>query len=408
MDERVIEIELTAMGNGGEALGRHEGKVVFVAGGIPGEIVEVGITRDKKRYARGRLREILSPSPDRVAPPCPHCDLCGGCDWQHIDYERQLSLKMDVLRGQLARQGCEAREAEPIGMASPWFYRNHVRFCMDGEGKPSFREGGSHRPVPIQECRLLHPLLLETLADLEVQFEGLLALELRAGVNTGEILLILWVEGGQVPSLELASTLSCVVVSEEGELLAVVGEPFYHETLWGRRFRVSYGSLFQVNTLQAEAVAEVVLAYLSPEGNEALLDTHCGVGAFGLLMADRVGEVVGVDENLMAVEDARHNGGDMPNVRFVEGSTAEAIAQLKSPCDLAILDPPRAGCDREDLEALMEMAPRRIAYVSCDPATLARDVKRLTGGGYHLEEVQMVDMFPQTSHIESVSLLVRE
>ena len=407
MDERVIEIELTAMGNGGEALGRHEGKVVFVAGGIPGEIVEVGITRDKKRYARGRLREILSPSPDRVAPPCPQCDLCGGCDWQHIDYERQLSLKMDVLRGQLARQGCEARTADPIGMASPWFYRNHVRFCMDGEGKPSFREGGSHRPVPIQECRLLHPLLLETLADLEVQFEGLLALELRAGVNTGEILLILWVEGGQVPSLELASTLSCVVVSEEGELLAVVGEPFYHETLWGRRFRVSYGSLFQVNTLQAEAVAEVVLAYLSPEGNEALLDAHCGVGAFGLLMADRVGEVVGVDENLMAVEDARHNGGDMPNVRFVEGSTAEAIAQLKSPCDLAILDPPRAGCDREDLEALMEMAPRRIAYVSCDPATLARDVKRLAGGSYRVEEVQMVDMFPQTSHIESVSLLVR-
>jgi 23S rRNA (uracil1939-C5)-methyltransferase len=314
---------------------------------------------------------------------------------------------MDVLRGQLARQGCEARVAEPIGMASPWFYWNHVRFSVDGEGKPSFREGGSHRPVPIQECRLLHPLLLETLADLEVQFEGLLALELRAGVNTGEILLILWVEGGQVPSLELASTLSCVVVSEEGELLAVVGEPFYHETLWGRRFRVSYGSFFQVNTLQAEAVAEVVLAYLSPEGNEVLLDTHCGVGTFGLLMADRVGEVVGADENLMAVEDARYNAGDMPNARFVEGSTAEAIAQLKSPCDLAILDPPRAGCDREDLEALMEMAPRRIAYVSCDPATLARDVKRLAGGGYHLEEVQMVDTFPHTSHIESVSLLVR-
>jgi 23S rRNA (uracil1939-C5)-methyltransferase len=407
MDERIIETELTAMSNGGEALGRYEGKVVFVAGGIPGEVVRVEIVQDRKRYARGRLREVISPSPDRVAPSCSHCGLCGGCDWQHIEYERQLSLKVEVLRGQLARKGCEARMAEPIGMASPWFYRNHVRFFVDGEGKPSFREGRSHRPVPIEECCLLHPLLLETLQDLELRFEGLLELELRAGINTGEVLLVLWVEGEQAPALELASALSCVVISEEGEPLAVVGHPFYHETLWERTFRVSFGSFFQVNTLQAEALAEVVLAYLFPEGDELVLDAYCGVGTFGLLLADRVGEVVGVEENPMAVDDAGHNAADTPNVRFVEGTLADVVPQLRSTCDLAVLDPPRGGCDREDLEALMGASPRRIAYVSCDAATLARDVKRLADGGYHLEEVQVVDMFPQTSHIESVSLLVR-
>ena len=154
-------------------------------------------------------------------------------------------------------------------------------------------------------------------------------------------------------------------------------------------------------------MAEVIAAYLDSRPGDSLLDAYCGVGTFGLLVAGEVSRLVGVDENPMAVEDTRENGVDVPHARFVEGSPSEAIAELAdAPCTLAILDPPRAGCDREDLEALMGMGPRRIVYASCDPATLARDLKRLAEGGYRVE-VQVVDMFPQTSHVESVSLLVR-
>jgi len=367
--ERRIELRLTDMAHGGEALGRYEGKVIFVPYAIPDEEALVEITEDKGSYARARLVEVLSPSPHRVDPPCPHFgpERCGGCQWQHIAYPAQLEFKAAVVRDQLARLGRlpDVPVKPTIPSASPWHYRNHVQFTVDNDGRLGFVATDGRRVEPTQKCYLLHPLLEELLAALDLELPGLTRLSLRAGVNTGDQMLIFETQDDEPPALETDLPLSCVLLLSEGIPVNLIGNNYITEVVAGRRFRISATSFFQVNTAAAEELVRLVAEYLAPVGYETLLDAYCGVGTFALTLADKVGQVIGVEEAAGAVEDARVNAGGVDNVEFIKGRVETVLPQLDRRIDLAVLDPPRQGCRPEAMTALIELAPRRIVYVSC-------------------------------------------
>jgi 23S rRNA (uracil1939-C5)-methyltransferase len=254
---------------------------------------------------------------------------------------------------------------------------------------------------------LLHPLLEELFAALDLELPELVRLSLRAGVNTGDQMMIFETQDDEPPALESDLPVSCVLLLSDGTPVNLIGNNYITEVVAGRRFRISATSFFQVNIAAAEELVRVVSEYLAPAGDETLLDAYCGVGTFALSLADQVGHVIGIEENAGAVADARLNAAGLANAEFIEGSVEAILPRLDRAIDLAVLDPPRQGCKPEALTALIELAPRRIVYVSCDPATLARDASRLADSGYHLVEVQPVDMFPQTYHIESVALWER-
>jgi 23S rRNA (uracil1939-C5)-methyltransferase len=406
-----FELRLTDIAHGGDALGRYEGKVIFVPYAIPGEEVAVEIIEDKGRYARGELVEILSLSPHRVDPPCPHFGpgKCGGCQWQHIAYQAQMEFKAGVVGDQLARLGRlpEVPVKPTIPSASLWHYRNHVQFTVSDDGRLGFVATDGRRVEAIEVCYLLHPLLDELFAALDLELPGLTRLSLRAGINTGHQMIIFETQDDLPPALESDLPVSCVLLLSDGTPVNLIGHNHITEVLAGRRFRISTPSFFQVNTVATQELVRLVGEYLAPAGDEVLLDAYCGVGTFALSLADKVGQVIGVEEATSAVEDARLNAGGLATVEFIEGSVEAVLPQLDRPIDLAVVDPPRQGCKPEALTALIELAPRRIVYVSCDPATLARDARRLAESGYQLVEVQPVDMFPQTYHVESVALFGR-
>lgn len=409
----VLELELSDMAHGGEALGRHEGRVVFVAYGIPGERVRVEVVEEHRRWSRARLLEVLEPSPHRVAPPCPHFGTCGGCQWQQVEYPAQLAFKRDILQDQLHRVGHFANPpvAEAIPSPGPWAYRNHLQFSAAPDGRLGFLDVSGSRVVPIETCLLPHPLVWEMAEMMEVGEEGegkfLRRLSLRAGIRTGERMMVFETEGDLPPEIEVDVPISCVLLMEDGTPVNLIGRNWLAEELLGRRFRISAGSFFQVNTPQAERLIEVVGQFLDPQGREGLLDLYCGVGTFTLSLADRVGRAIGIESYGPAVADARTNGREGEPVEFIEGQAEEVLPQLDLPLDVVIVDPPRTGCGNAVLEELIQRSPPRLIYVSCDPATLARDAWRLAEAGYRLEAVQPVDMFPQTYHIESVSLFLR-
>ena len=402
-----IQVEVTGMAHGGDALARHEGKVIFVPYALPGEEILVELTEEKAKYARAHLLEVITASPQRVEPRCPHFGTCGGCHWQHIAHETQLGLREETLRSQLKRIGhlTDISVKPSLGMSNPWHYRNHVQLHLDEAGRLGFMAAGEHRVVAIQECHIMHQLVADVFAALDLDFPGLERVSIRAGITTGEQLLILETLGQAAPALEADMPISCVLLLENGTPVTYVGDNYISENVAGRSFRISATSFFQANTAQTEQVLETVRHYLAPQGNEVLLDIYCGVGTFGLSLADEVGKVIGIEEGEAAIADARLNSQEMANVQFLQGRVEDLLPDLEEKVDMVVLDPPRQGCHRKALAALLKLAPRKIAYVSCDPATLARDVKGLVQGGYELLEIQPVDMFPQTSHVEAVALL---
>ncbi|MEA3459066.1 MAG: class I SAM-dependent RNA methyltransferase [Chloroflexota bacterium] len=400
-----FQLSLTTMAHGGEAIGRHEGKATFVPYVIPGEDVLVEAVEDKRRYTRARLVKVLSPSPHRIEPLCPHFGECGGCHWQHIAYQAQLDYKREIVRDQLAHIGhlSDVPIKPMIPSPSPWHYRNHVRFSISENGRLGYQKAKSRQVVPIEECPLLHPLLEELFAALDLDLPGLRRLSLRAGANTGDRMIIFETEGDEPPELEVDMPISCVLLLSDGTPVNLIGSNYITEVVAGRRFRISAVSFFRANTAGAKRLSEVATDYLQPRGDEVLLDAYCGVGTFGLLLADKVAQVIGVEENPSAVADADFNAGQLENLTLIEGRVEDVLPHLEG-IDAAILDPPRGGCEPEALKSLKRSAPQRIIYISRDPAVFARDASILHEAGYQLLEVQPLDMLPQTYHIESVSL----
>ena len=380
-------LTLTDMAYEGHAIGRLDNLVVFAEYGIPGEEVVVEIYRKTADFASARVVEVLRASPDRVEAPCQYFGVCGGCHWQHIAYERQLELKHHVVQEQLRRIG--KFESQPvnqtIGAADAWGYRNHLRLSAGRYGDIGFMRRGSHHFLPIDRCLIADPRINDAIALLQGKGAGLHQVELRAGVNTGDLML--------QPDMT------------QREPAAPPSKKAYREALLGREFQISAPSFFQSNTAQAERLAQLVRQQLDPQPDELLLDAYAGVGTFAALFATDVRRVIGIEESPAAVADAALNLADLPNVRYIEGKVEAVLPELQEKPDAVILDPSRVGCHPDVIAAILRLAPRKLVYVSCDPSTLARDLRLLVDGGFELLDVTPLDMFPQTYHIECVASL---
>jgi 23S rRNA (uracil1939-C5)-methyltransferase len=407
----IIDLTLTAMAHGGSALGRHEGRVIFVPYAIPGERVRVEIVETRTRWARSRLLKVLQPSPHRVESPCPYFGpgKCGGCQFQHIDYEAQAEFKHQVLIDQLARVGglSQVKVHDCIGAADPWAYRNHAQFSVTPEGQLGFLMADSHDVIPVKECLILDPLLDDLWAALDMEWPQLRRLGLRCGSGTGDLMAVFELDQYEDFDIEVDFPVSCVLLLADGEVAVLMGKAYLVEHAAGRDYRVSAGSFFQVNTAGAEALVELVRDMLAPTTQDTLLDLYCGVGLFGLALAEQVGTVIGVESDRSAAADFRTNAEGLDHVELIEGQVEQALTGLDRSVDLIVADPPRSGAGKEVIGQIARLAPRRVVYVSCDPATLARDARHLSDSGYDLQEVQPVDLFPQTYHIESVALFTR-
>jgi len=409
----VIELQLTAMAHGGAALGRHQGQTIFVPYAIPGERVRAELVETHAHWARARLLEVLEASPERVAPPCPYFgpDRCGGCHFQHIGYETQAELKRQVVIDQLGRIGglAGANVQETIGAADPWRYRNHAQFAITEDGHVAFQRAGSHQLIPVDSCLIVDPLLDDLWSALDVDWPQLRQLTLRCGSATGDLMAVFELDHYEDFDIEVDFPVSCVVRLGDGELVVLMGNSYLMEQVAGRDYRVSASSFFQVNTAGAEVLVDLVQGYLAPAGGETFVDLYCGVGLFGLALAGRVSRVIGVEADRSAADDFRHNAQGAANVQLIASSAEAALPGIEGPLHegLVVLDPPRAGAGAQVIAEIARLEPRRIAYVACDPATLARDARQLVDAGYRLAEVQPVDLSPQTYHVESVALFVR-
>jgi len=408
-NQKLFDINLEKLTYGGEAMGRlPDGRAIFVPFGLPGEQVRVRLTQDKQNFARGELVEVVTASPERIDPKCKHFSKCGGCHYQNLSYENQLQAKTEILRDQFQRIGkIENPPIKPI-VASPleWNYRNHVQFHLTAEGKLGFVNSKGNSVFPIEECHLP-----ETSIDSfwrELQFESNKDVErvsLRAGHNE-ELMVVLESENFETPELEIEADVSVVHLFDEHPVV-IAGRDHFVVSVLEKDFRVSAASFFQVNTKMAEKMVEHILAHLPVSMSTTVLDVYCGVGLFSKFFAAKCQQVIGIETSESACEDFVFNLDEFDNVELYEGAAEEILPGLAGRLDsstFAIVDPPRAGIERHALDAIISIKPQIIAYVSCDPSTLARDAARLINGGYRLVEVTPFDLFPQTYHIESISI----
>ncbi|MHB9090084.1 MAG: class I SAM-dependent RNA methyltransferase, partial [Chloroflexota bacterium] len=361
--ENRVRVRLDAFAHLGEAIGRVDGQVIFVLGGLPGEEVVAEVFQRKADYLRGRLVEVLTPSPDRTEPPCPYFGRCGGCQLQHVNYARQLGLKHGVVLDQLRRLGgfTEVDVPPVLGMGEPWYYRNHARFSSLRDGTLGFTLANSRRLIHIEHCWLMYPPINRVLEQLQGHCRGLFNVSVRYGLRTGEMLISPQVKGVE-PAL-------------------ATGQPYYEEELLERRFRIAAASFFQVNTAQADVLIRKVLDNLALDSDAVLVDAYCGVGTFGILAAPHARHVIGIEDSAAALVDATYNARGLTNIEFRRGATEHVLPVLDQRVDAVIIDPPRAGCKPEVLQALLDRRPRRLVYVSCEPSTLARDLRILVDGG---------------------------
>lgn len=407
--KELAEIELTGMVYGGGAIGRlKDGRPIFVPFGIPGEQVRVEILEEKANFSRGRIVDILKASPMRIAPLCKHYGVCGGCHYQHLAYADQLEFKQQIVVDQLKRIGkFEAPPIETI-IASPseWNYRNTVQFHLSRDGKPGYEKAGSNQVVEISECHLPMPAIDATWPRLEIgSSSGVERITLREGADE-DLLLVLEGETDSAPEFTVDFAISAVYQGSEREL-TLSGNPYTVMRVRGRDFVVSAGSFFQVNLPQAEQMVELVLKLLEPGAGDTVLDCYCGVGLFSAFIAPVTKKVIGVELSESACNDYAQNLDEFGNVELYVGSAEQVLPSLAVKPAKVVVDPPRAGLDKKALEALLKMAPERIVYVSCDPSTFARDARRFVDNGYELISVTPLDLFPQTYHIECVSLFNR-
>ena len=389
-EQEYARLELEGMGPLGDTYANYDGDVVNVLGGIPGEEVVAEIFRYKRRrkqHVSAVVTEVLKPSPHRVEAPCGYFGACTGCQWQHIEYSHQLRLKQDHVERELRRYP----ELEPLAVSQTipgpqlFGYRNHARFTVRKQGSLGFVNRITRRFVRIDECMLMAPWINHALEQLQDEAGETTQLAVRYGENTGDWLIQ---PALQNPDIRLSS-----------------GQAHYREELLGRPFRIASPSFFQVNTNQTEQMVELVRSRLVLSGSEVLVDAYAGVGTFAVLLAPHVRRVIAIEESVAAVKDAAINTLGLDNIEFIEAKTENALDSLDETPDAVILDPPRAGCHPDALEALVRRAPARIVYVSCEPETLARDLQVLVAGGFGVTSVEPLDMFPQTYHVECVAAL---
>jgi 23S rRNA (uracil1939-C5)-methyltransferase len=409
MNSELLTVTLEKLTYGGDALGRlPDGRAVFVPFALPGETVRIRLREEKRGHGRAELVEVVRAAAERIAPRCRHFGICGGCHYQHLPYELQLKAKTEILADQLRRIGKIDQPPVQAMVASPqaWNYRNHVQFHLTRQGKLGYVDAASRDVVPVAECHLPEEALNALWPELEFDPElGLERVALRLGAD-GETLLVLESDSPEPPALELEADLSVVHVTGD-ETLVMAGDDHFTIRVKDRSFQVSAGSFFQVNTAMAAGMVDHLLERLPVEADATLLDVYCGVGLFSAFFAPRVARLIGIELSPSSCRDFAVNLDEFENVELYEAPAEAVLPALDVRPQAVLLDPPRAGLDKRVVDALLAQEPARIAYVSCDPSTLARDAARLIAGGYALVEVTPFDLFPQTSSIESISLFAR-
>ncbi len=416
-----VSLTLGPLNEEGESVTLVDGAPFHVAGGIPGERAEVEVVRVFPERVASRAVKVLTPSPDRVAAPCPYYLECTGCQLQHVTYERQLEFKRERVASELAKwpQLAGARVMPTLASPLTHGYRNHARFTVRKGGagrKPEGRQPDSspqrgdvgyvnavtRRFVKVEHCLLMDPRINAALAAMQGRLQGMSQLSVRVGVN-----------GTHKPEdhAHAQPVMPCgpgLLVQPKlanPDVPLTSGQTHVDLEVLGRRFRVAGSSFFQVNTAQLENVVRLLRKELGLTGRESLVDAYCGVGTFAILLATYVRQATGIEDSTAAVEDARANAAGLGNVEFVLGRAEDIMPKLDAPVDVVILDPPRAGCHPGTLDAVRRLRPRRVALVSCGPAALARDLASLCKDTYALSSVYPVDMFPQTRHVEAVAFL---
>ncbi len=410
-EQQEIELDLTGMAHGGSALGRYQGRTIFVPYALPGEHITARITQNKERFAYAEGITLFEPSPDRVRPRCPHFGpgRCGGCQWQHIDYEAQLRFKTGIVRDQFQRiGGLPDVPIQPmIPSPDPWQYRSHVTFSVTDDGKLGFVSTDDRTVIPISECHIIRPELLELFEQIAPEdVPELDRVRLQVGTDGDDRLVVIGTRDDEPPEIEIDFAASVNFLPSDNAPVNLIGATHVRYTIRGRTFRVTAGGFFQVNLPQAEKLVELVLNRLNLQGDESVLDLYSGVGLFTAFLAERAALVTSVESYPPAVTDADENLAEFENIELIEGTVEDVLPALEGAFDAAVVDPPRQGLEGTALDALIAHRPRTIVYVSCDPATLARDAKRLVAKGYRVQDVQPIDMFPQTYHIEAVATFV--
>lgn len=374
---------------GGASLCRlDDGRVVMLSFAVPGERVEAVVDRVHADYLEASVQTVLEPSPDRVAPRCALFGECGGCQLQHMAYPAQLAAKETVVREQLRRiGGLDDSVVQPaVGAAEPWGYRNHLRFsCGKKYGDVGFIHRRGRGLLTVESCPIADPWVSALLPALQGKGVGLHQVQVRYSRETGSALI--W------PPLD--------------GLGVATGQKSYVEELGGHRFDVSAAAFFQVNHGQAEQMLRLIREAL-PERGTLLVDAFAGVGTFAVLLADRFERVVAIEESVAAARNSAANLASTPNVEMRVGRVEDVLPFLERSPDAVILDPPRPGCHPEVLDAIARFRAGSVVYVSCNPASLARDLRILVDAGYRLDRVTPIDMFPQTGHIECVAKLELE
>ena len=405
----------------GEGVARINGKATFISYAVPGEEVRIRITEDRKKYSRAEITEIITASPDRIEPPCPHYYKCGGCAWQHIKYERQLQIKRQLVNDALERIGKIDTEVLPvIGMDHPWNYRNKVTWHIgktQGEMKLGYYQANSRQFLPIKECMLLQPEITELSRFLNCYLfltgaETGRQVIIRQGSADHKLMLIIEGSVDREALINLIKGypgLESLLVYENEQLDLLMGTPYLNFQIGTYKYQVSPLAFFQVNNQQAERLYRLVKQTLG-NTQQTVLDAYCGTGSIALYISEQCKEIIGVEAYAESIQDANNNAGlnNKHNCQFYTGKCEQIIPALNQQFDTIILDPPRSGCHPDLLNSIIEKNPRNIIYVSCNPATLARDLAVLTSDGYRINMVQPVDMFPQAGHVETVVLMSRK
>ena len=445
----VLTVEIQDIGSEGEGIAKVDGYPIFIKDAIPGDIVKIKIIKAKKTYGYGRLEEMIQPSKDRVEPRCPVARQCGGCSIQHYSYKKQLEYKQNKVKNCLERiggfTGIEEKMAPILGMEDPWYYRNKAQFPVglnkEGSIITGFYAGRTHSIIDNTHCYIqakINEEILEIIKEFLEQYHispyqeeshtGLVRHVLtRVGFVTGEIMVCLILNGKTLPNadklierlIEIDGMKSISMNINQEKTNKILGKEV--KTLWGSdtitdyigdvKYQISPLSFYQVNPIQTKVLYGKALEYAELKGEETVWDLYCGIGTISLFLAQKAKKVYGVEIIPEAIEDARKNAqlNHMENVEFFVGKAEDILPKQyeenKVYADVIVVDPPRKGCDETLLNTMITMEPKRIVYVSCDPATLARDLKILCGNGYELEKVQVVDQFAHTSHVETVVLL---
>ena len=434
------QIKITGLGSNGEGVGKIGELVVFVEGALPDEEILIEIETRKKNYAIGRLIEILKPSSERMEPFCPIYADCGGCQLQHLSYSAQLKWKRQQVVDAIERIGkiSGVEVFDTLGMENPLRYRNKMQFPAGKNLKIGCYARGSHKIIDTSSCMIQNAQNDKILAAVrkiaknfniqpynEDTHRGFLRHVMGRVGSNGEFMIVLVTATKNFPNeknfvrallKELPNVTSIqqnvqtfhnnVILGRETRIL--YGKSTIHDKIGNLRFNISARSFFQVNTAQAEILYKTALNFANLHGNELILDVYCGTGTISLFMAKKARKVIGIEVVSSAIADAIKNSREnhIKNAEFIVGDAVNVLPRINDYAEVVIVDPPRAGCDKKVLETISTMNPEKIIYVSCNPATLARDLKILDDFGYKTKKIQPVDMFPFTSHVECVAQLI--